>query len=267
MEIKEPKVFQLAQTEVNYPECWEMQSAIGVDYRWNTNEKSCAGYLIEVCGRLCYKAFGTKLNRNVNKVREGNEKYIKNLLDVGHGSVLEHATVTFAFIDVTRVFTHEIVRHRAGTAFSQESLRYVRLTDLGAYFPDTFTEGFGEWDEERPLALREAFKDGFEYAEKIQKLFAELTDIDAEKDFKRKKELTSAFRRLAPIGLTTNIVVTANHRAWRHVIAMRCSEHAEEEICKVMRIVANKLQLEFPNIYQDMTLNDDGTVTFTNEKV
>ena len=49
--------------------------------------------------------------------------------------MLEHASYTFAFRDVSRVFTHELVRHRAGSAFSQESLRYVRLADIGFRVP------------------------------------------------------------------------------------------------------------------------------------
>jgi thymidylate synthase (FAD) len=163
------------------------------------------------------------------------------------------------------------VRHRAGTAFSQESLRYVRLTDLGAYFPDAFREhdtGGSQTSDDNVFAdaYRE-FCDVFEYAEKVQKELARIHDIDNMKDFKAKKKLTSAFRRLAPIGLTTAIVVTANHRAWRHIISMRCSEHAEEEICKVIRMVAEQLKQAYPNIYQDMTLNEDGTVTFENPKV
>ncbi|KKK63349.1 hypothetical protein LCGC14_2995190, partial [marine sediment metagenome] len=75
------------------------------------------------------------INRNLTRVREGNQPHIKNILDSGHGSVLEHASATFAFRNVSRVFTHEIVRHRAGWAFSQESLRYVRADELGYWLP------------------------------------------------------------------------------------------------------------------------------------
>ena len=57
------------------------------------------------------------------------------MLRSAHGSVLEHANYSFAFRNVSRVFTHELIRHRAGSAFSQESLRYVRLTDIGFRVP------------------------------------------------------------------------------------------------------------------------------------
>jgi len=61
-------------------------------------------------------------------VRSDRREYFENLLRSAHGSVLEHAGYSFALRNVSRVFTHELVRHRAGSAFSQESLRYVRLT-------------------------------------------------------------------------------------------------------------------------------------------
>src|SRR5262245_24717498 len=82
--------------------------------------------LIEFAGRLCYRSWEPGLNPNVRKIRTDRGEYFENLLASGHGSVLEHANFTFVFHHVSRVFTHELVRHRAGSAFSQESLRYVR---------------------------------------------------------------------------------------------------------------------------------------------
>src|SRR5271165_5797005 len=49
--------------------------------------------------------------------------------------MIEHVSFTFVLHNVSRVFTHEIVRHRPGTAISQESLRYVRLDELPFWFP------------------------------------------------------------------------------------------------------------------------------------
>src|SRR5690349_8256757 len=91
--------------------------------------------LVEFAGRACYRSWEPGLNPNVTRVRADQVEYLDNVLASGHGSVLEHASYTFAFRDVSRVFTHELVRHRAGSAFSQESLRYVRLTDVGFRVP------------------------------------------------------------------------------------------------------------------------------------
>jgi thymidylate synthase (FAD) len=93
-------------------------------------------------GRLCYKSFGTEMNANITRVREGNEGYIGNILKTQHGSVLEHASATIGFIDVSPVVTHELVRHRAGTAFSQVSMRFVRLQEIGFYMPQAFGVDF-----------------------------------------------------------------------------------------------------------------------------
>lgn len=166
-------------------------------------------------------------------------------------SILEHASITFVAKDVSRIFTHEQVRHRAGFAYSQESLRFVRLTQLRYYLPECFAKD--------PWAAK-YFHDKFEEMERWQQ---ELTDhfsaeLGPDAPFNRKKELTSAFRRLAPEGLATSIVFTANLRALRHVIRMRTSPGAEEEIRVFYDEVARMVKEAFPNVFQDMERLDDG---------
>ena len=70
----------------------------------------------------------------------------------------------------------------------------------------------------------------------------EITGIEDMTDFGLKKRLTSAFRRLIGNGQANLLVMTANHRAWRHVIEMRTSVHAEEEIRVIMSDVAQQLK-------------------------
>ena len=84
---------------------------------------NAAQLLIEFGGRACYRSWEPGLNPNVTRVRTDQREYFENILRSAHGSVLEHASYSFALRDVSRVFTHELVRHRAGSAFSQESLR------------------------------------------------------------------------------------------------------------------------------------------------
>ena len=96
---------------------------------------SAGELLLEFGGRACYRSWEPGLNPNVSRIRTDRREYFANILRSGHGSVLEHANYSFAFRNVSRVFTHELVRHRAGSAFSQESLRYVRLTDIGFRVP------------------------------------------------------------------------------------------------------------------------------------
>ena len=134
MKQVEPKVFLVGETRIHEPGLADYLSHVGVP-DWETDAPSDAEKLIEVMGRLCYRSFEPGLNPNVTRVRAGSAEYLGNIISVGHGSVLEHGMLNFVFADVSRVVTHELVRHRAGTAISQESLRYVRLEKLSAYAP------------------------------------------------------------------------------------------------------------------------------------
>src|SRR5208283_5834058 len=141
MKFVEPQVFLIGETRIDASQVKEMLGAIGgsIATEWFSKtqkaSKSEGELLTEVAGRLCYKSFGVGLNPNVTKIRQSSEEYIDNTLSKGDGSIFEHATCTFAFLNVSRVFTHELVRHRVGVAISQESLRYVRPTDLGLWLP------------------------------------------------------------------------------------------------------------------------------------
>ena len=66
-----------------------------------------------------------------------------------------------------------------------------------------------------------------------------------------------------PIGLCTGIIVTANHRNWRHLIELRTAPGAEEEIRVVFLDIANSMREHNPNLYQDMQIEKDGVCTFS----
>ena len=162
--------------------------------------------------------------------------------------MLEHANYSFALRSVSRVFTHELVRHRAGSAFSQESLRFVRLTDIGFRVAPALEP------------VREQVVNIVEQLEEFQVSAAKALGIDEEGvPFHVKKEVTSALRRLAPIGLSTDIVWTANVRTLRHVIEMRTAPGAEEELRLVFDQIARTMKEEAPNLFQDFQRLDDGT--------
>ena len=203
--------------------------------------------LVEFGGRACYRSWEPGLNVNVTRVRTDRREYFENLLRSAHGSVLEHASYSFALRNVSRVFTHELVRHRAGSAFSQESLRYVRLTDIGFRVPPALEPLRGQ-----VLAI-------VEQLEEFQREAAQTLQLDDEGvPFHVKKEVTSALRRLAPIGLSTDIIWSANLRTLRHVIEMRTAEGAEEELRSVFDEVAKVMTREAPLIFADFERGDDG---------
>jgi len=252
-----PKVFLIGETKLVY-------SGLGaylnhINTKWRTDGTSSDSELLaEIFGRLCYRSWEAGMNPNVKKVREGNDRYLGNIIKSRHGSVLEHPVTNWIFADVSRVFTHELVRHRAGMAYSQESLRFVRLIDLGLWLPPEI-----EADPE----VRAIFEKTFENLEELQIKLAKIFGLDDLKSFDKKKKLTSAMRRVAPIGLSTTIGVSMNFRSLRHIAEMRSSVHAEAEIRLVIdQIMAIAVQ-RWPNIFADFSRNENGEWTTDNSKV
>ncbi len=257
-----PSVFLVARPQVNVEGMREYLEDVGgaswLDRRLEEGDGSSgeAELLVEFAGRMCYRSWEPGLNANVTRVRTERDEYFANLLRSLHGSVFEHANYSFAFRNVSRVFTHELVRHRAGSAFSQESLRYVRLTDIGFRVPPAL-----EPVRDQVLSLVERL-------EEFQVTAAEELGLDDEGiPFSVKKEITSALRRLAPIGLSTDIIWTANVRTLRHVIEMRTADGAEEELRLVFDKVAQAMSREAPDLFQDFRRSDDGSWVPEHRKV
>jgi thymidylate synthase (FAD) len=202
---------------------------------------SDAEYLAEFGGRLCYRSWKPGLNKNVTKVRTDHDAYLRNILAQRHGSVLEHVSYSFVFHNVSRVFTHELVRHRAGVAISQESMRYVRLTDIPFWVPD--------WAGD-DLELLQQAENLLSRVEWFQNWMADRLDGPGTR-FAAKKAMTSFMRRFAPDGVATSVLWTANVRTLRHVIEARTAEGAEEEIRLVFGKVAEIMRAEAPALFGD----------------
>ena len=198
--------------------------------------------LAEMAGRRCYQSWAPGINPNVTKVREDSIDYLHNIVNVKHGSVLEHAQFTFALEGISRVVTHELVRHRVGVAISQESLRYVRLADLPFRHPDFVLDD--EVLENAAVELVQAMED-------FQALMAERTDIDNMPNFHEKKKITSAMRRYAPIGLLTGMVWSANIRTLRQTVEARTAAGAEEEIRQLFHQIGLIMTRETPALFDD----------------
>lgn len=244
MRETEPEVFLIQRPNLDLGEIRRYLEKVG-GLEWYTTKldqpsiwNSFGERLIEFAAKFCYRSWAPGLNPNTTKVTDDSGKYLTGILNSGHGSVLEHANYTFIFHNVSRVFTHELVRHRAGVAISQESLRYVRLTDIPFRIPPIL-----EPLRDRILAL-------IGEMEMFQEDAAEMLNVN-EVPFSAKKQITSAMRRLAPIGLSTGMVWTANVRALRHCITMRTDFAAEEEIRIVFDEVYKRMVPECPWLFQD----------------
>jgi thymidylate synthase (FAD) len=241
-----PQVFLVARPSVSTDGMRAYLESVGgaswLDLREDARDERGDGELLaEFGGRMCYRSWEPGLNPNVTRIRTDQKEYFANVLRSAHGSVLEHANYSF-------VFTHELIRHRAGSAFSQESLRYVRLTDIGFRVPPALEP------------LRDQVISLVETLEEFQLSAAEQLDIDGgEMPFHVKKEITSALRRLAPTGLSTDILWTANIRTLRHVIEMRTAPGAEEELRSVFHLVAEIMKGEAPSLFQDFERDEEGS--------
>jgi thymidylate synthase (FAD) len=253
-----PRVYLVASTAIRPAAMQAYLADIGGQSWWPGHEDAPdAQTLAEFGGKLCYRAWEPGLNPNVSKVRSDQGGYLRNILEQEHGSVLEHASYSFVFAQVSRVFTHELVRHRPGTAVSQESMRYVRLADIPFWIPDWLDEIPGESDSHE---LRNLLEDFLARAGYLQQQMAVRFGLDS-MPFAAKKRLTSFMRRFAPDGVATAVLWTANVRALRHVIEVRTAPGAEEEMRLVFSRVAEIMVAEAPALFGDFTRQDGGAWT------
>ena len=229
-----------------------LESAGAGEYYGSHGEFGRPEDVVEFAGKMCYRSWQPGLNPNVTKIRSDQAKYIRNILSSAHGSVLEHVSWTFVFQDVSRILTHELVRHRPGAAVSQESMRYVRLDDIPMWFPDWLNDIPGDDGE-----LRRLLEDFVARAEWLQRTMAGKLGLDS-MPFADKKRMTSFMRRFAPAGHATSMTWTANARTLRHVIETRTATGAEEEIRMVFGMVAKLMARESPLLFGDFQETDDG---------
>ena len=255
MILKEPKIFLIGETKVDYDEVQRYFEHIGIE-NWTTNASSDAEYLCEFYGRGCYESFDTEKNKNITRVRKGNKTYLDNIIHSGHGSVLEHPVVNFKICDVSRVFTHELVRHRVGTATSEQSHRYFRAEELGFWVPDDIERISTEYGFMTMRNVNEAkflMLETVEYLEDKMKRLSEIFNLDEKIPFDAKKRLNTIVRRIAPEGRTTDIGWSCNIRTLRHILEARSSRHSEEEIRLVFSKIGEIVQARYPNLFGDYT--------------
>lgn len=256
MKLVEPRVSLIARPSIDWTRIDEYLTRVGGtawsdrmledNFDPNTGEPGTkdAQAIVEFAGRMCYRSWDVGLNPNVTKVRQDSEAYIENLLRSEHGSVLEHAQFTFLLEDVSRVFTHELVRHRVGVAISQESMRYVRLEDVPIWFPPELAEDPEFMNRAKNIChLFEVF---------MQRMTEHYKLDDPSTNFERKKAITSALRRLAPSGHATCMTWSANIRTLRHTILMRTAPGAEVEMRDVFHLVGMIIKEECPLLFMDM---------------
>lgn len=208
---------------------------------WTTDAEEAGEKLVEVAGRLCYMSYARPRPG-------GNSAYIHHILEVGHGSVLEHAVFNFIITGVSRSFTHELVRHRAGMGYSQLSQRFVDESQCAFVEPDVIAD-----DPELHQIWLEAIAAGQNaYRRLADGLAARFSAIE-DRTLRRKKAREAA-RSVLPNATETRIFVTGNARALRHFIEMRGDVAADAEIRKVAVAMLRILQADSPNLFGDYSI-------------
>jgi thymidylate synthase (FAD) len=162
---------------------------------------------VAAAARLCYSSLTPeKLYEKLTP--EEIKKLIEMLFQLGHLSVFEHASFTFGIEGISRVTSHQLIRHRIAS-YSQQSQRYVNLTNREDFvFPASIKES--------------QFKDEVsEHFEKAARLYEKLLEagIPAEDA-----------RFVLPQAVTTSIVVTMNARELHHFFRLRLCRRAQWEI-------------------------------------
>ncbi len=206
---------------------------------WKTDTEVGGEQLAELAGRVCYMSYG--------KGRRTNREFIEHIVEVGHGSVLEHAVWSFLITGVSRSFTHELIRHRH-FSYSQLSQRYVDESNSDFIEPDVIANDkdlHAIWAR-AVNATREA------YDQLVAGMENKFDDV-ADKTLRRKLARQAA-RSVLPNATETKIFVTGNARALRHFIELRGSEHADVEIRKVAVAILTLMQAEAPAMFGDYSL-------------
>ncbi len=223
----EPKVSVLARPVFQAPEHLPVE--------W-IGESTDGERLAEFAGRLCYMS-------QHNPAKRATRDYLENIKKQGHGSVLEHANYTLLFEGVSRSLTHELVRHRAGFAYSQLSQRYVDESDASFVVPPAVA------GDEALEATWRAQIEGAQtaYVSLVEQLMARYGWV-ADRVHRRKMAREAA-RAVLPNATETKIVVTGNVRAWRTMLELRSSEAAELEIRRCAVAVLRVLQAEAPAFF------------------
>lgn len=154
-------------------------------------------------------------------------KVLSKIVGMGHHSVIEHAVFTFSIEGVSRSLTHQLVRHRVAS-YSQQSQRYVSMTEPTYVIPETIT------DE----GMKKEYED---MMDSIWKFYNRLAETIPPEDA----------RYVLPNACTTNITVTMNARELLHLFSLRCCNRAQWEIRHLADEMLKQCKEVYPVIFKD----------------
>ena len=181
--------------------------------------------LIYTACRTCYseldpqEIFRRAVAGEVDPAKQ--QKLIQGVIESGHGSTIEHIVFTFGISGVSRTLSHQLVRHRAGVAFDQQSQRYVTFKGASTMLPTSIEDA-----EPDVRASYEAAIDG------SMSLYGDLVGagIPAEDA-----------RFVFPNATRTNLVMTTNLRALIHMSGLRLCTMAQWEIRRLFQLIRHEI--------------------------
>ncbi|MGH2442892.1 MAG: FAD-dependent thymidylate synthase [Chloroflexota bacterium] len=238
--VTQPSVYLVGRTQIDPA---MVQQFLGdEETSWITDTDNGAELICEMAGRVCYLSFGERQGRR------SNQEYLANILRMEHGSVLEHASWNFVVTGVSRSFSHELVRHRAGWAYSQLSQRYVDESETDFVEPDIIAS-----DPDLHAIWLEAVQTSHDaYLRLVDGLAAGIAEQQPELSRRNKRiAARQAARSVLPNATETKIFLTANARALRHFVEYRGAADAEPEIRKVAIALLHVMRVEAPNLFAD----------------
>ncbi|MFA5523698.1 MAG: FAD-dependent thymidylate synthase [Tissierellales bacterium] len=208
--------------------------------------------LVAAAAKLCYSSVGVEdIEEKLDN--EKTQDFINMLMELGHESPIEHVSFTFGVEGVSRVLTHQLVRHRIGASYSQQSQRYVKLQQFEYIIPPSIED------------IPDAKAKFIQAMEQDQKYYNELTDIlfkehyekliqagrsqDKAKKDAEKMAIEDA-RYVFPNACETKIVFTMNARALFNFFNKRCCNRAQWEIRELATEMLKKVKEVTPSLFK-----------------
>jgi thymidylate synthase (FAD) len=183
--------------------------------------------LIETAGRISHLSYDKQTEYSY-------KEFIKRIIKLGHFSILEHAYATFKISEISRACSHQLVRHRI-CSFTQQSQRYVDESNFEYIIPDSVRNN---------LKAYELFTD---FVNKAKSVYIELLKLGIKKE---------DARYVLPNATTTQIIMTANFREWRHIIELRGNINSQWEIRRIMIEILKILKSYAPNCFEDFEIDE-----------
>jgi thymidylate synthase (FAD) len=149
------------------------------------------------------------------------QRLISNVIESGHGSTIEHVVFTFGISGVSRTLSHQLVRHRAGVAFDQQSQRYVTFKKAATMLPQTIAEAEPD--------VRSRYE---EQVEGAMSLYGDLVGAGIPGE---------DARFVFPNATRTNLVMTTNLRALIHMSGLRLCTMAQWEIRRLFQLIRHEI--------------------------